>query len=45
MVSEGPDAVRARVRDWLAGLLEAEGRRGGAVDPADWCGWDQEHRR
>ena len=41
MVREGPDAVRARVRDWLAGLLEAEGVGMGLSDPADWSGWDR----
>jgi 1,2-phenylacetyl-CoA epoxidase catalytic subunit len=45
MLSEGPDAVRARVRDWLTALL---GRQGAAValpDPTGWAGWDAQHRR
>jgi phenylacetate-CoA oxygenase PaaI subunit len=42
MLSEGPAAVRERVREWLAWLF------GGELvldDPADWSSWDEEHRR
>jgi ring-1,2-phenylacetyl-CoA epoxidase subunit PaaC len=45
MVSEGPDAVRGRVRDWLAALLEAEGCGVALDDPGDWSGWDEATRR
>ncbi len=45
MVSDGPDAVRARVRDWLSALLEAEGCRVALPDPAGWSGWDETTRR
>jgi 1,2-phenylacetyl-CoA epoxidase catalytic subunit len=45
MVREGPEAVRARVRDWLAGLLDAEGIAVELPDPADWSDWDEEHRQ
>jgi len=45
MVSEGPDAVRGRVRDWLSDLLAAEGCGVGLEDPSDWSGWDETTRR
>jgi phenylacetate-CoA oxygenase PaaI subunit len=45
MVAEGPDAVRGRVRDWLSGLLAAEGASVVLDDPADWAAWDQRQRR
>ena len=45
MVREGPDAVRGRVRDWLAGLLAAESVTVELSDPSDWSDWDEEHRR
>jgi 1,2-phenylacetyl-CoA epoxidase catalytic subunit len=45
MVSEGPAAVRGRVRDWLAGLLGAHGAEVTLEEPADWSSWDAEHRR
>jgi phenylacetate-CoA oxygenase PaaI subunit len=45
MVSEGPDAVRRRVRDWLSALLEAEDAVIELADPADYGGWDEQHRR
>ncbi len=45
MVSESPATVRARVRDWLAGLLAEEGVEIELPEPADWSGWDEEHRR
>ena len=45
MVSEGPDAVRGRVRHWLSRLLDAEGCGVALNDPADWSGWDEVTRR
>src|SRR5437763_14784080 len=30
MVSEGPEAIRRRVRDWLTGLLAGEAARAGS---------------
>jgi 1,2-phenylacetyl-CoA epoxidase catalytic subunit len=45
MVSEGPAAVRGRVRDWLAGLLAAEGAAVTLDEPSDWSHWDEEQRR
>jgi ring-1,2-phenylacetyl-CoA epoxidase subunit PaaC len=45
MVSDGPDVIRGRVRDWLSPLLDAEGCRMALDDPTDWSGWDQTTRR
>ena len=45
MVSEGPEAIRARVRDWLSALLLEEGQALVLKDPDDWSAWDEEHRR
>jgi len=45
MISEGPAAVRRRVRDWLTALLHGEGAGVALDDPADWSDWDPEHRR
>jgi ring-1,2-phenylacetyl-CoA epoxidase subunit PaaC len=45
MVSEGPDAVRRRVRDWLSALLKAEDAAVELSNPADYAGWDERHRR
>jgi phenylacetate-CoA oxygenase PaaI subunit len=45
ILSEGPAAVRARVREWLASLLAAERVEVELPEPADWSGWDAEHRR
>jgi ring-1,2-phenylacetyl-CoA epoxidase subunit PaaC len=45
MVSEGPDAVRRRVRDWLSALLQAEDAFAELPDPADYTGWDERLRR
>jgi 1,2-phenylacetyl-CoA epoxidase catalytic subunit len=44
MVSEGPDAIRRRVREWLTGLLGAEGFTVELPDPADWSDWDGTRR-
>jgi 1,2-phenylacetyl-CoA epoxidase catalytic subunit len=46
MVSEGPAAIRGRVRDWLGALLSSHGSAG-AVDlaePGDWSSWDEGRR-
>ena len=45
MVSEGPDQIRGRVRDWLADRLGAAGARAELADPVDWSDWDERHRR
>ncbi len=45
MVSEGPAAVRDRVRDWLETRLHAEGVGIELGDPTDWSGWKEEHRQ
>jgi 1,2-phenylacetyl-CoA epoxidase catalytic subunit len=45
MLSEGPDAVRARVRDWLTTLLAEESARVALEDPVDWSDWDEHTRR
>jgi hypothetical protein len=45
MLSDGPPAVRAQVRDWLSRLLEAEGAGLALEDPADWSEWDEGRRR
>ena len=45
MVSEGPDAIRARVRDWLAERLDAAGVQITLADPVDWSEWDGQTRR
>lgn len=45
MVSEGPAAIRKRVRDWLVGLWDGVGVRVALEEPADWGGWDEVHRR
>jgi 1,2-phenylacetyl-CoA epoxidase catalytic subunit len=45
MVSQGPDAVRGRVRDWLTDLLRAEGSAVVLVAPSDWTTWEQTGRQ
>jgi 1,2-phenylacetyl-CoA epoxidase catalytic subunit len=45
MVSDTPDEIRARVRDWLAARLDAAGCEASLPDPAEWSDWDEEHRR
>jgi 1,2-phenylacetyl-CoA epoxidase catalytic subunit len=45
MVSDGPDGVRRRVRDWLSDLLEAEQAAVVLDDPTDWATWDERLRR
>jgi 1,2-phenylacetyl-CoA epoxidase catalytic subunit len=43
MLSEGPAAIRGRVRDWLIVQFEFKGPV--LEEPADWSSWDEEHRR
>jgi 1,2-phenylacetyl-CoA epoxidase catalytic subunit len=45
MVNAGPVAVRSRVREWLAALLETAGCAVALPDPDVWSDWDREHRR
>lgn len=45
MVSEGPAAVRDRVREWLTALLREQGIDVTLEEPTDWSRWDAEHRR
>jgi 1,2-phenylacetyl-CoA epoxidase catalytic subunit len=45
MLSEGPAAVRQRVRGWLAPLLSAQDAGVALEDPTDWSDWDERHRR
>jgi 1,2-phenylacetyl-CoA epoxidase catalytic subunit len=45
MLSDGPAAIRGRVRDWLTALLEAEGAGVVLDEPADWSAWDPRGRR
>jgi phenylacetate-CoA oxygenase PaaI subunit len=43
MLSEGPNAIRQRVREWITTLFENDDLA--LRDPSDWSGWDEEHRR
>jgi phenylacetate-CoA oxygenase PaaI subunit len=45
MVSDGPDTVRHRVRDWLTELLHAEGAGIALDDPTDWSTWNETTRQ
>jgi 1,2-phenylacetyl-CoA epoxidase catalytic subunit len=45
MVSEGPDQIRGRVRDWLNGRLGTAGAQITLADPRDWSDWDEGTRR
>ena len=45
MLSDGPDAIRANVRDWLSVRLDAETCGVALDDPSDWSGWDETTRR
>jgi phenylacetate-CoA oxygenase PaaI subunit len=45
MVSDTPDEIRARVRDWLVDRLDAAGAQASLPDPADWYDWDEHRRR
>jgi ring-1,2-phenylacetyl-CoA epoxidase subunit PaaC len=45
MAGEGPDRIRARVRDWLTSRLGAAGAEATLADPSDWSGWDERARR
>lgn len=44
MVSEGPTAVRERVRQWLTALLREHGAQVTLDEPTDWVAWDAERR-
>lgn len=45
MVSGSPTEIRARVRDWLTGLLRAEGAEMELPEPVDFSAWDPVSRR
>jgi len=45
MVSDGPSAIRRQVREWLSGLLHAEGWGTALADPTDWTTWDETARQ
>lgn len=45
MVSEGPDAIRERVHNWLCDLISAEGVRIALPNPEDWSAWNEATRR
>jgi 1,2-phenylacetyl-CoA epoxidase catalytic subunit len=45
MVSDTPDQVRARVRDWLVARLATAGCESSLPDPSDWSDWDEQSRR
>jgi 1,2-phenylacetyl-CoA epoxidase catalytic subunit len=45
MVSDGPDAVRGRVRDWLVAQLAAQDAEAALPEPSDWSDWDEQYRR
>ena len=45
MVADGPEAIRARVRDWLVARLGAAGADVSLPDPADWSDWNERTRR
>jgi len=45
MLSQGPNAVRRRVRDWLSGLLDAEGASVALDDPTEWSTREETKRQ
>ena len=45
MVSEGPDIIRRRVREWLSELLHAEGAGVALQDATDWATWEETRRQ
>jgi 1,2-phenylacetyl-CoA epoxidase catalytic subunit len=45
MLSEGPSEIRSRIREWLRGLLAAEGLAIELPEPQDWASWKEETRR
>ena len=45
MLSEGPGAIRDRVRSWLSELLAAQGARLTLPEPSNWRDWDEERRQ
>jgi ring-1,2-phenylacetyl-CoA epoxidase subunit PaaC len=44
MLKAGPASIRATVRNWLTGLLVAEGVEMSLPEPADWARWTDERR-
>jgi ring-1,2-phenylacetyl-CoA epoxidase subunit PaaC len=45
MVTEAPEQIRARVRDWRTARLDAAGCEVALADPEDWSDWDERYRR
>jgi ring-1,2-phenylacetyl-CoA epoxidase subunit PaaC len=45
MIADGPEVVRARVREWLTGLLAAQNASVALVEPSDWADWNERQRR
>jgi ring-1,2-phenylacetyl-CoA epoxidase subunit PaaC len=45
MVSDAPETIRARVRDWLTGRLDAAGCTVALPEPENWSDWDEQYRR
>jgi phenylacetate-CoA oxygenase PaaI subunit len=45
MMSDSPDRIRARVREWLVSRLGAAGAEASLPDPAGWSDWDAQTRR
>ena len=45
MMSDTPDRIRSRVRDWLVQRLGAAGAEVPLPDPAGWSDWDAQTRR
>jgi ring-1,2-phenylacetyl-CoA epoxidase subunit PaaC len=45
MLSEGPAAIRNRVREWMTNLFDAQQTPLTLEEPADWSGWDEQRRR
>ena len=44
MVRDSPETIRARVREWLTGRLEAAGCAAPLPEPGDWSHWDEHYR-
>ncbi len=45
MVSDGPAAIRARLRAWLTELLDREGVEIALAEPCDWSHWNEQRRQ